>query len=96
MWQHSLLSQFELILSVTLYATISNAFLIATRFPSIRLPPPSSLVFRLKTLSSAWHFGSFKVTVSSVLSRDFLLIFSYFEMIDAVKERVWRAIYGNQ
>lgn len=35
MWQHSLLSQFELILSVTLYSTLSNAFLIAARFLSV-------------------------------------------------------------
>lgn len=74
MWQHSLLSQFELILSVTLYTTISNAFLITACIPSIVLPPPSYLVFRLKTLNSAWHFSSLKVTVSSLLTRDFVLI----------------------
>lgn len=79
MWHCSLLSQFELILSVTLYATISNAFLIAARSPSIAFPPPPSLVFRLKTLDSAWHFSSFRLTVSSVpSSRCFLLIFQLF------------------
>lgn len=78
MWQHSLLSQFELILSVTLYTTISNAFLITACIPSIVLPPPFYLVFRLKTLNSAWHFSSLKVTVSSVLTRDFVLILQLF------------------
>lgn len=78
MWQLSLLSQFELILSVTLYTTISNAFLIAACIPSIAFPPPFYLVFRLKALNSAWYFSSLKVTVSSALTRDFLLIFRLF------------------
>lgn len=78
MWQCSLLSQFGLILSVTLYTTISNAFLIAACILSIVFPPPFYLVFRLKAPNSAWHFSSLKVTVSSVLTRDFLLIFRLF------------------
>lgn len=78
MWQHFLLSQFELILSVTLYTTISNAFLIAACIPSIVFPPSLYLVFRLKALNSAWHFSSLKVTVSSAPTRDFLLIFRLF------------------